>query len=278
MKGISGAPPNSTGYIGDMKTIAILTDFGLDDNFVGVMKGVILGINPYVNLVDITHSIEPQNIRQAAFLLKTSFRYFPAGTIFLVVVDPGVGSERNALVVRTKNYFFVSPDNGVLSPAVNNDGRREIIRITNERYFIKPVSTTFHGRDIFSPVAAYLSKGENIKNFGPQIKIMKKLIIPEPTPGKNTLRGEVIYIDRFGNLVSNIERKHLGLGQSGKNIAIEINNKSINSISGAYHEIGPGKPLAIFGSSGFLEISVDCGSAQKYFRAKAGDKVKLLKK
>lgn len=245
-----------------MSIVTFLTDFGLDDNFVGVMKGVILGINPDVRIVDITHNVKPQDITGAAFLLKSSYKFFPKGTIHLVVVDPGVGSRRKAIIVKTKDYIFVGPDNGVLSLALKECRIEKIINITNKKYFLKPVSNTFHGRDVFAPVSGLLSKGDAIGRFGERIKEYKRLEIPKPTLSE----GEIIYIDHFGNLVTNI----------GKAIIKKIQFKgvSINKINTGYMETKKGHPLAIFGSSGNLEISVNQGSAKKYFHAKIGDKVR----
>lgn len=246
-----------------MSIITLLTDFGLEDNFVGVMKGVILGINPVARIVDITHNVRPQDIMSAAFLLKGSYRFFPKGTIHLVVVDPGVGSKRKAIIVKTMDYYFVGPDNGVLSIALSEI--EKIINITNEKYFLKSVSNTFHGRDVFAPVAGYLSKGVQLERFGREVREYKKLDIPKVKAGK----GQIIYIDRFGNLVTNIPK-----GVSGK---IQFKGISIDKISSSYAEVEIGMPLAIFGSFGNLEISIREGSARDYFHAKIGDEVRIGK-
>lgn len=260
-----------------MNTVAILTDFGLADNFVGVMKGVILSINPHVNIVDISHFIKPHDISGAAFLLKGSFRYFPEGCIFLVVVDPGVGSERNPIIIRTKNYIFIGPDNGVLCLAANEDGIEEIIVIENKRYFLKSVSDTFHGRDIFAPVAAYLSKGKKCSLFGRPLNSIKELDIPKPKEMKNILRGEIIHIDRFGNLVSNIDKILFDRFTQNKKFKIKIKDAEIDSIAKSYQTVAENMPLAIFGSFTFLEISINSGSAKEYFDAKKGTAVEIEK-
>lgn len=248
-----------------MTIITLLTDFGLEDNFVGVMKGVILGINPVARIVDITHNVRPQDIMSAAFLLKGSYKYFPKGTIHLVVVDPGVGSKRKAIIVKTEDYIFVGPDNGVLSLALDECKIKKIIHITNVNYFLKPVSDTFHGRDVFAPVTGYLAKGIQLEKFGREVREYKKLDIPKVKAGK----GQIIYIDRFGNLVTNIPK-----GVSGK---IQFKGISIDKISSSYAEVEIGRPLAIFGSFGNLEISIRNGSAKDYFRAKIGDEVRIGK-
>lgn len=247
-----------------MPIITLLTDFGLEDNFVGVMKGVILGINPDVSIVDITHNVRQHNIMEAAFLLKGSYRFFPKGTIHLVVVDPGVGSHRKAIIVKTRDYYFIGPDNGVLSLALEGQRVERVINITNEKYFLKPVSNTFHGRDVFTPVASYLSKDIPLERFGEEIRGYKKLDIPKFKSGK----GQVIYIDRFGNLITNIPK-----GMSGK---IQFKGISIDKISSSYAEVRIGKPLAIFGSFGYLEIGVNQRSAEDYFKAKVGDVVRIV--
>lgn len=271
-----------------MKTIALLTDFGLTDNFVGVMKGVILKINPcpvrkslisngaWVRMVDITHEVLRHDITQAAFLLKSSYEYFPKGTIFLVVVDPGVGSRRRAIIIRSKDYFFVGPDNGVLSLAAKADGIKEIVTIENKSYFLKPISDTFQGRDIFAPTAAYLAQGKRLKSFGRALKTIKQLNIASPKISKNILKGEVIYIDRFGNLVTNINPALFRRFTRNERFKIGIKGATINSIGSSYQAVSPGKPLAIFGSFNFLEISVNKGMAKKYFRAKKGLAINVL--
>jgi len=258
-----------------MRTIAILTDFGLTDNYTGVMKGVILKINPNVNIIDISHDIEPQDISGAALILKGSYKYFPKKTIFLVVVDPGVGSGRLPIIVYSRNYIFVGPDNGVLNLAAKEDGIKRIIEIRNKKYFIKPVSDTFHGRDIFAPASAYLSKGKSGNLLGPSLDSMKELVIPKPEIDKNIIKGKVIHIDRFGDLVTNIDRKLFYRITKNKKFRIKIKNKFLSSIAKSYKSVRPGEPLAIFGSLNFLEISVNGGSAQERFSAKKGYEVSI---
>jgi len=258
-----------------MNLIALLTDFGTDDNFVGVMKGVIYNINPEARIVDLCHNIKPQNVREAMFLLSYSYKYFPEKTIFAVVVDPGVGSNRKILVVKTKKYFFVAPDNGVLSFLSKNEIEK-IINVKEEKYFLKPLSNTFHGRDIFSPVSAYISKGERIENFGNEIKNIKSIKLPEPIIRKNSLIGEVIYIDRFGNLITNIDRKTFEGFVKNHKFEIQIKNQKIKRISSSYTESKNKKPIAIFNSFDKIEISIYQTDTSKYIRAKEGTKIKIL--
>lgn len=260
-----------------MKTIALLTDFGRCDNFVGVIKGVILNINPCLNLVDISHNIKPQDIFSAAFLLKSSYRYFPKQTIFLVVVDPGVGSKRSPIIIRSKNHFFVGPDNGVLGLAAKEDGIKEIIVIENKRYFLKPVSDTFHGRDIFAAVCAYLSKGKRCSWFGRTLNSIRELNMPRPVTERNLLKGEVIHIDRFGNLVTNIDKNLFKRFTQNKKFRIRIKDRKLDSVVRTYQAVKLGRALAIFGSFGFLEVSINCGSARSSLKAKKGTAVSVTR-
>jgi S-adenosylmethionine hydrolase len=258
--------------------ISLLTDFGLEDNYVGVMKAVILRINPSAQILDLTHNVKRHNIIEAAFLLKGSFKYFPEGTIFLVVVDPGVGSKRKAIIVKTKDYTFIAPDNGVLSPTLKETSVNRIIEITNKRYFLKPVSDTFHGRDIFSPIAAFLSKGIPLESFGREIREFKDLEIPEVKIKDNKLLGEIIYIDGFGNLISNIQRDIFYDFLGNKKFRIHFKGEVFKKINRSYAEMVEGKPLVIFGSFDSLEISVNRGNAKDYFRAKEKDKIEITRR
>ena len=256
--------------------ITLLTDFGLNDNFVGVVKGVILGINPKVNIVDISHGIKPRDILQAAFLLKSSYHYFPRQTIHLVIIDPGVGSERKSIVVKTKDYYFIGPDNGVLSLALKKEIKIiDIISISNKRFFLKPISSTFHGRDIFAPVAAYLSCGRNITDFGVPQKSFRHLDFPQPKTKGRALQGQIIYIDHFGNLITNIQETIFRKFVKERQARISLGGQIIDKVSRSYLEVEKNKPLAIFGSFGTLEISLSCGSARDYLRAREGQKVEV---
>lgn len=255
--------------------ISLLTDFGLADNFVGAMKGVILKVNPRARIIDICHNIQPQSIIEAAFLLKGSFKFFPKRTVHLVVVDPGVGSGRRKILVKTKNYYFIAPDNGVLALALKEEPPLKIIELANDKYFLKPVSDTFQARDIFAPVAAYVSKGEDIYKFGRQIKAIKASELPKVKAKNNELAGEIIYIDRFGNLVSNIDKETLRNFIKNKKFKISIKDKTIDGLSRSYAEGLKNKPLALIGSFNSLEIALNCGSARDYLRAGKGTKIKI---
>ncbi len=268
--------------------ITLLTDFGLCDNFVGVVKGVILGINPKVKIVDISHSVMPGDILRAAFLLKASYHYFPTNTVHLVVVDPGVGSKRKAVIVKTQRYYFVGPDNGVLSLALRAEEKiNKIVSITKQRFFLKPVSSTFHGRDIFAPVAAYLSCGRNITDFGILKRYYRNIDFPQPKiilPQQDSavgrkqkgLQGQIIYIDRFGNLISNIQEDAFRRFVGTRDFRICLKDTIIDKVSTDYIKTPKNKPLAIFGSFGNLEISLSCGSARDYFGAEIGQGLKIF--
>ncbi len=251
-----------------MRIISLLTDFGLEDNFVGVMKAVILNINPKASIVDICHNLNAHNIKAAAFILEASYRYFPKNTIHLAVVDPGVGSSRKKILVKTADFIFVGPDNGVLSLALQNQKIEKILEITNTKYFLRPVCDTFQARDIFAGVAAYLSIGERIESFGKKITTIKSLNLPKFKINRNNLIGEVIYIDRFGNLITNIDKKAFTGFVANNRFEIKINNKIIKSLSRSYADVKRGELLAIFDSFGNLEVSVNRGSAKDCLGAK----------
>lgn len=259
-----------------MNTIVLLTDFGLNDSFVGVMKGVISRINPQAKIIDLCHKIESHNIHDAAFLLESSYPYFPEGTVFLIVVDPGVGSERKSVIVETEKHIFVAPDNGVLSFLTERDIKR-IIQITNEEYFLKPVSHTFHGRDIFAPVAAHLSRGETVEKFGPAIRKINRLKFPEPQVKNNRLLGEVMYVDHFGNLITNINQDAFLRFIESKKFQIVIGKAKISKISSSYQEGKEGLPIAIFGSFDNLEISLYKDDASRRLNLNKGSKISIEK-
>ncbi|TMP99216.1 MAG: SAM-dependent chlorinase/fluorinase, partial [Verrucomicrobia bacterium] len=187
-----------------VRVITLTTDFGATDWFVGTMKGVILGISPRAQIVDLTHEIAAGDIRAASFVLAAGCRFFPPGTIHVVVVDPGVGSHRIILSVQTKNYTFLGPDNGVLSPALANEGVKAVYQVTNKKFFLSPVSQTFHGRDLFAPVAGYLMNGVPPQKLGSKVHDFVRLEWPQPRRSKNEVRGEILYIDHFGNAISNL--------------------------------------------------------------------------
>jgi len=255
-----------------MDIITLTTDFGLDDPYVAAMKGVILSINPRVTVVDICHTIKPQNIAQAAFILSTTYHYFPEGSIHVVVVDPGVGTERGALLLVTPSAFFLAPDNGVLSYIVEEADELGAIALTNPHFWLSPVSTTFHGRDIFAPVAAHLSLGVPPHEFGDPIPSIFTFPIPRPRAGEDgILVGHILHIDRFGNLITDINRDDLPRGR----LFIEVCGHIIDGLSQSYAE--GEELLAIIGSSERLEVSIKNSSAARFLKAKMGDEVKVGK-
>lgn len=246
-----------------LPVITLLTDFGTTDYFVGAVKGAILSGNANVSLVDITHDIAPQDIEAGAFTLLAAYRTFPAGTIHVAVVDPGVGSARRPIIVAANNQFFVGPDNGIFTYIYDREPSHQIFHVTAEKYFRLDPSSTFHGRDVFAPVAAALSMGVSPEEFGPEIKDAVRLSSLE-TP----LR--IIHIDRFGNCVTNISREAF----EGKFVGLSINGKTINTLRSFYGDADSTEELfAIWGSAGFLEISVSGGSAARILDAKRGDAV-----
>jgi len=252
--------------------ITLTTDFGLDDAYVAAMKGVILGINPEARLVDICHTVRPQAISQGAFILSTAYPFFPTGTVHLVVIDPGVGSERKAIIMKTPSAYFVAPDNGVLSYVIDNCSSSkeqvETISITNSRYWRSPVSATFHGRDIFAPVAAYLSLGHQPNDFGEGIASVKTLQIAGPLRNPDgSITGTIRHVDSFGNLITNI--RHRDLPSEPGNMVTEIGGRKITGLAHTYAD-GEGL-MALAGSSGYLEISVKNGSAGDLLGAEVGD-------
>lgn len=256
--------------------VTLTTDFGLADPYVAEMKAVILGINPNARIVDITHQIEKFNIRNGAFTLAAAAQYFPKGTIHVAVVDPGVGTKRRPILIETGKDFFIGPDNGVLALAAKNQGVRHVYEIANPKFVLPKISQTFHGRDIFAPAAAHLSKGTKPSEFGPEIR---KIVVPKfakITRKNNALKGEVVHIDSFGNIITNFTAKNLDDLGIKKSVNIKLGDKRITlKLCRAYAEVEAGKPLAIIGSHDFLEISVNMGSAAQAFKVKVGDAVTL---
>jgi len=264
-----------------MSIITLITDFGTDDEYAGIMKGVILSLNPSAVIVDITHHIDPQDIVQAAYTIYSSYRYFPQGTVHVVVVDPTVGSDRKIIAFKIKDHIFLAPDNGVLTLLINEGNINSIARIDNTSYFLDPVSRTFHGRDIFAPVSAHLSMGVPIKNLGTPVaqKNLICLSILQPSFSDNgELVGSIFSIDHFGNLITNINLDYLEKIDDtvpGKKLCIHVGRDKISGLSQNYSSTIPGHPLAIIGSRGYLEISVNGGNAANHFMVEKGDVVRI---
>lgn len=280
--------------------ITLTTDFGTRDWFVGTMKGVILAIAPRVAIVDLTHEIPPGDIRAGAFTLMASCRFFPKGTIHVAVIDPGVGSARAAIAVQTANYFFVAPNNGVLSWVLAKEKIQAIHALENHAYFLKPVSRTFHGRDIFSPAAAHLSRGVPIGKLGPALKDLLRLPWPEPRHTPDGVQGEIVYLDRFGNAITNIDASALPSLESSPSSSkpgkasktrtknelsklpgyegapwVYLGRKRLCPLAAFYQAVPRGEPVAVLGSSGFLEIAINGGNAAQRLRLRIGDRMCL---
>ncbi|MEM2936965.1 MAG: SAM-dependent chlorinase/fluorinase [Candidatus Bathyarchaeia archaeon] len=258
--------------------ITLTTDFGLADPYVAEMKAVIFKINPEAKIVDISHQVEKFNIRMGAYVLAAATPYFPEGTIHVAVVDPGVGTKRKPILIETKNGFFIGPDNGVLALAANKQGIKHVYEIANPKFMLPKISATFHGRDIFAPAAAFLSKGVPPSEFGREIR---KIMMPKFTKiakKGNAQVGEVIHIDDFGNIITNFTEKELKLAGAKDTINIKLKKTTLSlKLCRAYAEVEAQKPLAIIGSHDFLEISINQGNAAETFKVKAGDKVKLYR-
>jgi S-adenosylmethionine hydrolase len=255
--------------------ITLLTDFGTKDHYVASMKGVILNINPQCLLVDITHQVNPHDIEEGAFILASAYSYFPKGTIHLSVVDPGVGGIRKSILLVTQNYSFVGPDNGLFTLVAQREKVKQVVALTKKKYFFSKVSSTFHGRDIFAPVAAHLSLGIKPNAFGYEINSLKELWFQKPVIKEGKLLGEILHIDAFGNLVSNIDEGKLFRFIQSCPFAIRAGRKTIRGLKKGYWEAKKGELIALLGSGGFLEISIREGNAQKVLKVKRGDAIEV---
>ena len=268
------------------RLITLLTDFGHADPYVGVMKGVILGIEPTATIVDLTHDVLPQDVLQGAFLLGTAWRHFPPGTIHVAVVDPGVGTDRKALLVQGQEHTFLAPDNGLLSFALPDEEVQDTPfqpyqnripsgfsahALTNPQYWRHPVSSTFHGRDIFAPVAAHLSAGVSAVDLGEPVETLTRLAVPTPRWHGKGMTGHVIHIDRFGNVVTTLSEGHLP--REGKPLTIEIGDRRIDGLSETY--AAEESLVALIGSHGNLEVAVRNGSAAELLGVTVGDEVRV---
>jgi len=266
-----------------MAVITLLSDFGTDDEYAGVMKGVMLSVCPSVSIVDITHRIDPQDIQQAAYLIPSYYRFFPEGTVHIVVVDPGVGSQRGILAASHRKHFFIAPDNGVLTLLLNTEKSDTIIRVGNTDYFLEPVSSTFHGRDIFAKVAAHVSCGTKLDELGARINagdIVRLSNLSCRISETGELIGRIVSIDRFGNLITNIDSislKAFCRANVLKRPQIHIGSFLISGVSSTYSDAAPEVLLALIGSRGYLEIAVNAGSAEKRLKARKGETIRVTK-
>jgi S-adenosyl-L-methionine hydrolase (adenosine-forming) len=251
-----------------MRLIALLTDFGTTDGYVASMKAVILDMSPRAIIVDISHDISPQRIAEAGFVLWTAYRYFPAKTIFVCVVDPGVGTKRKILAVKTRDYVFLAPDNGLLDMVLAECEIKQALHLKNKQYFLKDTSYTFHGRDIFSPVASHLSKGVNLKSFGTAISLKKPKTVFQTISRKGEYKGIVIYVDRFGNLITNFKIDKI------KEATLKIKDRAV-PFRRTYGDVMEGELVALVGSSGLVEIAARNEDAKLLLRADYGSEVEL---
>jgi len=263
-------------------TITLTTDFGLEDEYVGVLKGVILGLAPQARLVDLCHTIRPQDIRQAAFILQAAAPYFPKGTIHLAIVDPGVGTDRQLLAVRAMDQFFLGPDNGILSPFLHDPLFAEAIYINCPERYLAPLSATFHGRDILAPIAVALANGVGLSHLG--ARSFKENLIKLASPAlqidriHGNIAGSVIHIDHFGNLTTNIHQRDLaGLTADPASIQIFHKQQQVTGLTSAYAAGPSGQVQALIGSRGYLELAVTNGNAARILEAGVDDPVRVTR-
>ena len=255
-----------------MSIITLLTDFGTTDYFVGAMKGAILAVNSQATIIDITHEIEPHSVRSAAFTLFAACQTFPENTIHVAVVDPGVGSNRRAILAVCDGSFFIAPDNGLLEFVFQNTSDLRVFHLSNDKHFRRPVSQTFHGRDVFAPVAGALSNGVSPTEFGAEINDFVRLETKKPErTNENTIETEVLHIDRFGNCLINLTRADLPT-DFANNLRLEINNQTISKLQNYFAEAAVGEIFMIFGSANLLEIVAYQASAANLLKIKVGDK------
>ncbi len=255
--------------------VTLLTDFGTVDPYAGIMRGVILGIAPDARLVDLTHDVPPQAVEVGSLLLRSAVEFFPVGTVHCAVVDPGVGSDRAPLVVVTDGAVLVGPDNGLLQASAAALGVREVLRIENEKLFLQPVSRTFHGRDIFAPVAAYLAAGGSPRQVGSSMPGMRSLDAPPLRADGDTVEGAIIHVDHFGNLISNIPVADIG---DGGGADVEIADRRVKGLSASYADAAPGEMVAIEGSWKTLEVACNGGNAAERLGCGVGTPVIVRRK
>jgi S-adenosyl-L-methionine hydrolase (adenosine-forming) len=255
------------------RIISLTTDFGLRDEYVGMIKGVVLSHCREASVVDLTHGIEPQNIAQAAMTIGASFRFFPKGTVHMVVVDPGVGSDRRILAVRAEDHLFVAPDNGVLTPLFNENYIQDVFHINNRDLFSETISSSFHGRDIMAPVAAGLACGMDIALVGPRLSTRQccRIPLPKATVTDGNIIGEIIHIDHFGNLRTSITAEDFSLIAPNAGMEVSVGGHSTHVISASYTDPAAGKIIALFDSRNHLEIAVNGGNAALMLCCRRGD-------
>jgi len=258
--------------------ITLTTDYGTDDHLVGVLKGVILKINPDAQIIDITHAVTPYDLLDGALQIASAYTYFPPRTIHVVIVDPGVGTERRPILVSGQNQYFVAPDNGVLSAVFDKEQNFTVRHLTSEHYFNLPVSRTFHGRDIFAPVASWLSKNWQPASMGEVIEDFKRFAMPKPKETNGSWKGVVLKVDSFGNLITNFRAEDLLPESLEKGeIKLQVGNHNVARMVPMFAGGNPGEPVAYIGSSGYLEVAVNKGNAAKQLAIGRGAPVLLTK-
>ena len=241
--------------------IALLSDFGSRDHYAGTMKGVMIGICPDVTFLDITHDITPHDVVEGALQLAASYRFFPAGTIFLAIVDPGVGSPRRGIAAEAGDYRFVAPDNGVLTAVLDEVAPKRIVELTERRYARATVSRTFEGRDRFAPAAAWLARGIELAALGRPAGAVQRLDLPRPSVAGDHVAGEVLRVDRFGNLITNIDRATLEQVTGAGPLTVMVGAQRVHGVVATYADVPPGELCALIGSSNYLEIAVNAARA-----------------
>lgn len=259
-----------------MRPLALLTDFGTRDWFVGAMKGAALQVAPRVPIVDITHEIKPGDITSAAFALARCVDTFPRNTVFVVVVDPGVGTARRVLAGRARGRLLVGPDNGVLSPVLESGARASVREVTNTALFRTDISSTFHGRDIFAPVGAHLAKGLSLRSAGPVVRDYVRVVLPEATTEGDRVCGEVVYIDRFGNAITTIRSGKIDPRRL-KQYVVTAGRRGRLPVGRCFSDVPAGRAVAVTGSSGFLEVAINGGNAASKMGLKVGSAVTLVR-
>jgi hypothetical protein len=258
--------------------ITLTTDFGLNDHFVGTVKGVILSIAPEATIIDISHSVQAFDILDGALAIAQAYNYFPTGTVHMVVVDPGVGSARRPIIASSDRHHFVAPDNGLLSLVYGREERMHVRDISSDHYFLQPICNTFHARDIFAPVAAYLAKGVDTQKFGEEVEDFVRFNAPRPKPaGGNSFRGVVLKVDRFGNLITNFTAQDVPAMFEAQvpPFKIAVGKSEITSMKNSYSEGAQGEIFAILGSMGYLELAANRGSASQLTGIGKGAEVNL---
>ena len=264
-----------------MAVITLITDFGASDEYVGVMKGVILGIDPLAAIVDLTHQTDLGDATSAAHMIISSYRFFPKGSIHVIVVDPGVGSERLIVAARYDGHIFIAPDNGIIPFIIKEEAAHSIVCLENEDFFLKPASHTFHGRDIFAPAAARISSGIPFDRAGSPVPLDALTRLPHEKPliAENALTGKIVSTDHFGNIITNINSDTLDkflMKNPGKDPLFAVGDQCIKGLHKYYSGVDANIPIALIGSRGFLEMAVNLGSAKDLFMVKKGDEVRVV--